>query len=103
MKKRVDYKHLRTLADVQAQRLRIARELAQVEMRLEEDYRRIDAMFSMNFLLERIANSIGRLYSILEWAKNIYASIRVLMTKYRATKAQANSVDAETNNTDDTD
>ena len=51
MEKRVDYRKIRTLADVQAQRLRIARELDRVEMRLEEDYRRIDDMFSVNYLI----------------------------------------------------
>ena len=62
MEKRVDYRKIRTLADVQAQRLRIARELDRVEMRLEEDYRRIDDMFSVNYLIERVANGIGKLY-----------------------------------------
>lgn len=83
MEKRVDYRKIRTLADVQAQRLRIARELDRVEMRLEEDYRRIDDMFSVNYLIERVANGIGKFYSIFEWIRTIYTTIRVTMDKYR--------------------
>ena len=79
MEKRVDYRKIRTLADVQAQRLRIARELDRVEMRLEEDYRRIDDMFSVNYLIERVAN----FYSIFEWIRTTYTTIRVTMDKYR--------------------
>ena len=83
MEKRVDYRKIRTLADVQAQRLRIAREFDRVEMRLKEDYRRINDIFNVNYLIERVANGIGKFYSIFEWIRTTYTTIRVTMDKYR--------------------
>ena len=51
MKSRVNYRQIKTLADVRAERLRIAGELDGVEERLNDDYRRITGMFSVEMCI----------------------------------------------------
>ena len=59
MKSRVNYRQIKTLADVRAERLRIAGELDGVEERLNDDYRRITGMFSVGYVVERVTTGAG--------------------------------------------
>ena len=63
MKSRVNYRQIKTLADVRAERLRIAGELDGVEERLNDDYRRITGMFSVGYVVERVTTGAGKFYS----------------------------------------
>ena len=83
MKSRVNYRQIKTLADVRAERLRIAGELDGVEERLNDDYRRITGMFSVGYVVERVTTGAGKFYSAVEWAMTAYNMVRSVIASTR--------------------
>ena len=88
MKSRVNYRQIKTLADVRAERLRIAGELDGVEERLNDDYRRITGMFSVGYVVERVTTGAGKVYSAVEWAMTAYNMVRSVIGKYKEASAR---------------
>ena len=81
MKSRVNYRQIKTLADVRAERLRIAGEL-------DDDYRRITGMFSVGYVVERVTTGAGKFYSAVEWAMTAYNMVRSVIGKYKEASAR---------------
>ncbi|MFQ8806981.1 MAG: hypothetical protein ACLR8Y_20390 [Alistipes indistinctus] len=89
MKSRVNYRQIKTLADVRAERLRIAGELDGVEERLNgrlpPDYRHVQRRLRRR---KRVTTGAGKFYSAVEWAMTAYNMVRSVIGKYKEASAR---------------
>ncbi len=86
--KKVRYRHIRSLADLRAERQRISDEIEDLEDRLQDDYHSISEMFSISYVAGRIAQQTSVLYNIVEYAQSGYEFVRRIYDKVRRKPAE---------------
>ncbi len=80
-KSKVDYQQIRTLADVRAERMRIAEKLDECQDRLDNDCARITDIFRVSYLVERVTAGAWKFCSAISWAITAQKKIWSLIGK----------------------
>lgn len=84
---RVQYKNLRSLADVRMERRRVQYELQHKEDRIRADYGKLTEIFSLSYWVGNIARHTG-ISSTGNWAYMGYNLIASMIQKNRKRKAE---------------
>ena len=81
MNSRVDYRRLRTIDDVRAQRRRVNRELGHASRRLSNDWEDFKEMFTLDYWLGQLARGTSNLTGVIHSAVSGFNMVASLFKK----------------------
>lgn len=88
MNKRINYKRLRTIEDVRAERIRLTVAINNTERDLEDDYRRLRDYFTLDYWVGAVTGQLSGIGSSSQWIATGYNIISALIQRYRDNRPQ---------------